>query len=92
MTTTVEVKLDDEIGNRLKTLAVVRQCSSHWLMREAILKYLDEEESINSRNREADAAWNEYQRTGRAVSHEEVTAWLDSWGSSKESPSQTPVA
>lgn len=86
MTTTVGVKLDEETRDRLKKLGAARQRSTHWLMREAIRKYLDEEEMIESRNREADAAWEEYQRTGQAVSHEKVMAWLDTWGTDQESP------
>ena len=92
MTTTVGVKLDEETRERLKTLGAARQRSSHWLMREAIRKYLDEEEAIESRNREADGAWAEYQRTGQAVSHDDVAAWLDTWGTDKERPCPTPVA
>jgi predicted transcriptional regulator len=86
MTTTVGVKLDEETRDRLKKLGAARQRSAHWLMREAIRKYLDEEEMIESRNREADAAWEEYQRTGQVVSHEKVMEWLDTWGTDQESP------
>ena len=86
MTTTVGVKLDEETRDRLKKLGAARQRSAHWLMREAIRKYLDEEEIIESRNREADAAWEEYQRTGQVVSHEKVMEWLDTWGTDQESP------
>lgn len=91
MNTTVGVKLDEETRERLKTLGAARQRSSHWLMREAIRKYLDEEEAIESRNREADAAWAEYQLTGQAVSHDDVAAWLGTWGTDKESPCPTPI-
>ncbi len=86
MTTTVGVKLDEETRDRLKKLGAARQRSAHWLMREAIRKYLDEEEMIESRNREADTAWEEYQRTGQVVSHEKVMEWLDTWGTDQESP------
>lgn len=92
MTTTVGVKLDEQMRDRLKTLGAARQRSPHWLMREAIRKYLDEEEAIEARNREADAAWAEYQRTGQAMSHEKVTTWLDTWGTDQEGPCPLPDA
>jgi len=92
MTTTMGVKLDEATRDRLKSLSAAKQRSAHWLMREAIRKYLDEEESIEARNREADAAWEEYQRTGQAVSNEKVMTWLDTWGTDKESPCPAPEA
>ncbi|MBF0497330.1 MAG: ribbon-helix-helix protein, CopG family [Deltaproteobacteria bacterium] len=84
MTTTMGVKLDNEIRERLKSLGVAKQRSMHWLMREAIKEYIDKEETIEARNREADAAWQEYQRTGRFVGNEAMTAWLDTWGTDQE--------
>ena len=92
MTTTVGVKLDEQTRDRLKALGEAKQRSAHWLMREAIRRYLDEEEAVESRNREADAAWEEYQRTGQAVSNEKVMAWLDTWGTDKESQCPAPDA
>ena len=86
MAVTVGVKLDQETRDRLKTLGESRQRSSHWLMREAIREYLEKEESIEARNREADEAWADYKRNGKFVSHETMVAWLDTWGSDQEGP------
>lgn len=36
--------------------------------------------TIEQQNREADKAWAEYQETGQFVSHEVMSAWLDTWG------------
>jgi predicted transcriptional regulator len=80
------VKLDEDTRERLKTLADARRRSAHWLMKEAISQYLAREEEIEQRNREADEAWQDYQRTGLHVSHEAMEAWLDSWGTDKEGP------
>ena len=84
--TTMGVKLDDETRDRLKALAEARRRSAHWLMKEAISQYLEREEEIEQRNREADEAWEEYRRTGQFVSHEAISAWLDTWGTDKEGP------
>jgi len=80
------VKLDDETRERLKVMGGLKRRSVHWIMKEAIREYLDKEEEIEKRNREADEAWKEYRQTGKGVSHEEITAWLDSWGTDKETP------
>jgi predicted transcriptional regulator len=89
-TTTMGVKLDDETRDRLKSLAEARRRSAHWLMKEAIAQYLQREEEIERRNREADAAWDEYRATGKSVSQEDMSAWLDSWGTDKEGPCPDP--
>ncbi|MBM4201379.1 MAG: ribbon-helix-helix protein, CopG family [Gammaproteobacteria bacterium] len=90
MTTTVGVKLDNEIRDRLKALSELKHRSAHWIMREAIREYLDREEEIERRNLEADEAWEEYRRSGKGVSDEAMTAWLDSWGTDKEGPCPAP--
>ena len=82
--TTMGVKLDEDTRDRLKALAEARRRSAHWLVKEAIDQYLKREEQIEQRNREADAAWEEYQRTGQFVSHEAMRAWLDTWGTDQE--------
>jgi predicted transcriptional regulator len=84
MTTTLGIKIDDEIRVRLKTLSQSRNHSTHQIMKNAILRYLDHEEEIERRNTEADHAWKEYQETGQYVSHEDMTAWLDTWGTDRE--------
>lgn len=40
-------------------------------------EYLDKEEALALRNREADEAWEEYKTTGQGVPHEVMLAWFD---------------
>ncbi|MDR3554171.1 MAG: ribbon-helix-helix protein, CopG family [Syntrophobacteraceae bacterium] len=86
MATTMGVKLDEETCERLKSLGMLKRRSTHWLMREAIREYLNKEEAAEARNREADEAWETYQRTGEFVTNEAMTAWFDTWGTSEEGP------
>ena len=72
----VAIKLDPEIKERVKRLAGVRHRSSHWLMREAIVQFVDREEKCEAFRQEATHAWNEYQATGLHVTLEEADAWL----------------
>ena len=83
--TTMGVKLDDEVRTRLKILGESRDRSPHWLMKTAITEFLDREEKLDIRNKEADEAFKEYQTTGQYVSHEKMDAWLETWGTDKES-------
>jgi len=40
----VSIKIDEETRARLKRLADARRRTSHWLMRDAIIQYIDREE------------------------------------------------
>lgn len=78
------VKLPDRDRERLKKLADARKRTPHWLVKEAIIEYLDREETVERFRQESITAWEEYQRTGKSVPNDEVMAWLDSWGGEKE--------
>lgn len=83
--TTMGIKLDEDTRARLKTLGENRDRTPHWLMKKAITDFLDQEEALERRNLETDAALRAYQETGEFVSHENMEGWLNSWGSDKES-------
>jgi predicted transcriptional regulator len=72
----VAIKIDPEIKERLKRLADARQRTPHWLMREAIHKYVEREEKCEAMRQDAIRAWKEYQTTGLHVTREEADAWL----------------
>jgi predicted transcriptional regulator len=44
---------------------------------------------LEQRNREADEAWNRYQETGKAIPHDIVVKWLETWDTEKEAPCPT---
>jgi predicted transcriptional regulator len=77
MTETQGIKLDDQIRTRLKRLGEQRDRSPHWLMRTAIVEYLDREERYEQERQEDLARWEQYQLTGKAVSHKTVAKWLN---------------
>lgn len=76
MSTTQGIKLDEETIQRLKTLAEQRNRSAHWLMRSAILDYLDREERYEREKKEDMERWERYVLTGRAISEEEAETRL----------------
>lgn len=73
---TTSLKLDDEVKNRVRQLAVARRRSAHWIMREAIEQYLEREEKREQFRQSGLAAWKEYQATGLHATGEEVDMWL----------------
>ena len=70
------IKLDEHTRLRLKRLGEQRERSPHWLMRTAILEYLDREERYEQEKQEDMARWENYQLTGEAVPHKTVAKWL----------------
>jgi predicted transcriptional regulator len=85
MAETVGLKLDEKIKNRLKSLGEARERSPHWLMRDAIVKYLEREEIYEQEKREDQERWERYALTGEAIAHKDVTAWLDQVAKGKDS-------
>lgn len=82
----VSLKIDAQTKDRIKRLAQSRQRSAHWVMHQAIEQYVDREEKRDAFREQALQAWQSYQETGLHVSGEEVSAWLESWGSDDELP------
>jgi len=80
------LKLDDATKARIQHLAAARDRSAHWIMREAIRQYVEREEARESFKAEALASWQAYQETGRHLTGQEATRWLESWGSDNEAP------
>ena len=77
------VKLDPDITDRLERLGNIKHRSAHWLMREAIKRYIEQEEYHEQLNQKTLARWQEAEQ-GKTVSHKAVTKWLDTWGTDDE--------
>lgn len=86
MSTTQGVKLDDKTRDRLKALGQKRNRSPHWLMRNAIEKYLTREEEYEREKSEDMKRWEEYQLTGKAIEQDVVEVWLNDLSQNKSKP------
>ncbi len=82
-TSTVGIRLDTETQNRLKTLGKSRDRSPHYLMKEAVERYLAIEETIESERQITASRWQQYEVTGQAISHTDMTAWANKLTNSK---------
>jgi len=85
------VKLDPALRERLKALGETKKRSAHWLMCEAIKRYIEAEEAAERAKQEALERLARFDATGESVAHEDVDAWLRSWGSKNELPAPTRV-
>jgi len=81
---TTTLRIEQDIKDRLKTLADDRHSSAHALMLEAITEYVDREEKRSRYRRDALAAWQEYEESGQHLTAAETMAWLESWGTEHE--------
>ena len=80
------VRLDAQLEKRLAALAKKTKRSKSYLAKEALGRYIEQEESREYERRETLIRWEHYQETGETLSNEAMETWLDTWGSDKEKP------
>ena len=80
------VRLDKQLESRLNALAAKTQRSKSFLAKEALTRYVEEEERKQRENELTMARWEEYQETGETDNNEDMVDWLDSWGTDEEKP------
>ncbi|MBQ0779896.1 CopG family ribbon-helix-helix protein [Thalassolituus sp.] len=78
------VRLDEKLESRLNALAAKTNRSKSFLAKEALTRYVEEEERKQRENELTMARWEEYQETGETVSNDAMTEWLESWGTEDE--------
>ncbi len=84
--TTLGVKLDEQTRDRLKALAKIKDRAPHWLIKAALVEYLEREERVEQERREDAERWERYQLTGEVITHEAVTEWLDALARGERKP------
>ncbi len=80
------VRLDEQLEERLNALAEKTNRSKSYLAKEALTRYIEQEESKEYEKQETLARWERYQETGEVVNNDSMVEWLDSWGSEQEKP------
>jgi predicted transcriptional regulator len=85
--TTFTVRVESDVKKRLEKLAKSTGRSRSFLAAETLSAYLDVNEWQVAGVRKALASFDR----GESVSHEQVKAWVNSWGGKRESsaPKQT---
>lgn len=74
--TTVAVRLDSATQQRLKALGQSRDRSPHYLMKQAVEKFLAVEEEIEREKQLVQSRWERFELTGETVGQTEVRSWL----------------
>jgi len=86
MPLTLGIKLDDATRERLKNVASGLDRAPHWVVKVALIEFLEREEATLSERREDEARWARYQKTGQAISQERVMQWLDALADGRREP------
>lgn len=76
----VAIKLEEDIRERLQSLGSLKDRTTHWLMKRAIVEYLEREERYEQELREDRERWEKYALTGEAISHADMKNWLQTLG------------
>src|ERR1700688_987247 len=79
---TLSIRLKPETKKRLAKLAKVSRRSSNFLISDAVESYVADQERMLSEIRQADRQV----KSGHYVRHEDMKAWLLSWGTDRELP------
>jgi predicted transcriptional regulator len=79
---TLSIRLKPETKRRLAKLAEASGRSSNFLISDAVESYVADQERMLAEVRQADRQVN----SGHYISHEDMKAWLLSWGTDRELP------
>ncbi len=69
---TLAIRLDENMQDRLKTLGKTRDRSPHYLMKEAVERYVFYEEAKEEEKRILHERWEAYQLSGASFTQEQV--------------------
>ena len=75
---TMGVRLSEETQQRLEALGKARDRSPHYLMKNAIERFLETEEALETERQIVKSRWEKYELTGETIDHGEVEAWAAS--------------
>ena len=73
----VTITLDDADQDRIASLASAKKQSPHYLIKEAILEYLQKEEARQNFVAAAESSYVHYKETGLHITLDEFDSWVD---------------
>jgi predicted transcriptional regulator len=79
---TFSVRLKTETKRRLAKLAKASGRSSNFLISDAVESYVADQERLQAETRQA----SRQVKAGHYIKHEDMKAWLLSWGTDRELP------
>ena len=86
---TVSVKLDPADRARIATLAIIKKRTPHYLMKAAILEYVQKEEARQNFIKVADTSFEHYKETGLHITLNDLSTWVDDVQQNPDTPVPT---
>jgi predicted transcriptional regulator len=87
---TTTIRLDEALKARITAAAERAGKTPHAFMVEAITEHVELEEEDTEFHRLAEERWEEVQRTGMAVTWEDMTAWVEARARGENPERPTP--
>ncbi len=82
----VTVKLDRVDRDRIATLAYAKKRTPHYLMKQAILEYVQREETRQNFIMAAEASFEHYKEAGLHITLDEFDIWVDQVQENPDAP------
>lgn len=85
-TGTVTVKLGPSDRERIASLANLKKRTPHYLMKEAILEYVQREEARQNFIKAAQTSFEHYKETGLHITLDAFSTWVDELQNKPDAP------
>lgn len=83
---TVTVKLGPSDRERIASLATLKKRTPHYLMKEAILEYVQREEARQNFIKAAQTSFKHYKETGLHITLDAFSTWVDELHNKPDAP------
>ena len=83
---TMGLRLTEDTQHRLEALSKARDRTPHYLMKAAVVRFLEVEEAVETERQIVKSRWEKYELTGETVDHVDVKAWAASVRPSGDEP------
>jgi predicted transcriptional regulator len=82
----LSIKLEVSDRDRIRALAAYKNRTPHFIMKEAVQNYLEQEEAQQRFVAAAAASRSHYKKTGLHITHEEFSSWVDQLQNNSKEP------
>ena len=88
-TVSMSIRIEATAKQRLNEIALRQKRTAHALATEAIYALIEQKEREYAFNQSCIDSYNQHKETGLYATHDEVSVWMNSWGTENELP--TPL-
>ncbi|MCG8492872.1 MAG: hypothetical protein MI743_14730 [Sneathiellales bacterium] len=75
---TIGLRVSEETKVRLEKLGEARDRTPHYLMKQAVERFLETEEAIEAERELVQKRWEKFELTGETLPHDQIKTWAQS--------------